>query len=167
MTGNHGEYDFWIVNLDSSGSLRWQKSLGGSASDYAYSMCKTDDGGFIVAGSSGSNDGDVTGNHGGGDYWVTKLITYPTGITSVSPTSPITVYPNPSTGSFYFSGVTEGSTIEVYNMMGQKINTTSPQSSPKGEGITAINLFGRAAGVYFYRVSDQNNTIQTGKLVVE
>jgi len=73
VTGNHGNADFWIVKLDTSGIIQWQKSIGGSGDDYAYSIEQTNDGGYIVAGSSNSNDGDVTGNHGDSDFWVVKL----------------------------------------------------------------------------------------------
>jgi hypothetical protein len=31
--GNHGNYDYWIVKLDSNGNMQWQKSLGGSSMD--------------------------------------------------------------------------------------------------------------------------------------
>ncbi len=73
ITANHGGYDYWIVRLDSMGTVQWQKSLGGSADDIAYSIQQTNDGGYIVAGESYSNDGDVTGNHGVIDYWIVKL----------------------------------------------------------------------------------------------
>ncbi|MFA7616312.1 MAG: T9SS type A sorting domain-containing protein [Weeksellaceae bacterium] len=73
VTGNHGDIDFWIVKLNSVGNIQWQKSLGGSDWDYAHSIQQTADGGYIVAGDSRSNDGDVTGNHGDGDYWIVKL----------------------------------------------------------------------------------------------
>lgn len=55
------------------GILEWQKSLGGSGIDIAFSIVQTLDGGYSVAGASNSNDGDVTGNHGGFDYWIVKL----------------------------------------------------------------------------------------------
>lgn len=74
VTGNHGGYDFWLVNLNSSGSIQWQKCYGGSNDDMAHSIQQTSDGGFILTGYSSSNDSDVTGNHGGiYDYWVVKL----------------------------------------------------------------------------------------------
>jgi len=73
VTGNHGSDDYWVVKLNSSGNIQWQKSLGGSGFDEAYSIQQTSDGGYIVAGISSSNDGDVTGNHGNYDYWVVKL----------------------------------------------------------------------------------------------
>src|SRR5690606_20007240 len=55
--------------------VEWQKSLGGSGEDTAHSIQQTADGGYIIAGSSVSNNGDVTGNHGNEDYWVVKLNT--------------------------------------------------------------------------------------------
>ncbi len=73
VSGNHGGRDAWVVKLNSSGEIEWQKCLGGTNYDFAYSIQQTSDGGFIVASITGSNDGDVSGNHGGSDYWVVKL----------------------------------------------------------------------------------------------
>ena len=53
--------------------IEWEKSLGGSAADFAYSIEPTEDGGFVVAGNTSSTDGDVTGNRGQTDVWVVKL----------------------------------------------------------------------------------------------
>jgi len=58
-SGNHGEYDIWIVQLEPYGDLQWQKCLGGSHAEYATSLQLTDDGGYINAGDTESNDGDV------------------------------------------------------------------------------------------------------------
>jgi len=73
VTGNHGDYDVWILKLSAAGAIQWGKSYGGSGADYAEGILLTADGGYIVAASSNSADGDVTGNHGGFDYWLLKL----------------------------------------------------------------------------------------------
>ncbi|MBK5286119.1 MAG: hypothetical protein JJE25_12025, partial [Bacteroidia bacterium] len=73
VTGQHGYGDYWVVKLDSFGTLQWQKCLGGDTMDYASSIIQTSDGGYIVAGHTRSNNGDVTGNHGSMDYWIVKL----------------------------------------------------------------------------------------------
>ncbi|HYV92717.1 MAG TPA: T9SS type A sorting domain-containing protein [Chitinophagales bacterium] len=76
VTGNHGETDFWIVKLNSSGTIEWQKSLGGSFDDQAYSVIPVMDHGYIACGWSRSGDGDVTGHHGNQNYsdvWVVKM----------------------------------------------------------------------------------------------
>jgi len=73
VTSNHGSSDYWVVKLNDTGAIQWQRSFGGSSDDDAYAIRQTTDGGYIVAGQSASNDGDVSGNHGGYDYWVVKL----------------------------------------------------------------------------------------------
>jgi len=70
---NHGGLDFWTVRLNSSGSILWQRALGGSNHDLAYAIAATSDGGFVATGYTYSNDGQVTGNHGQNDFWVVKL----------------------------------------------------------------------------------------------
>ena len=73
VSGNHGRFDFWVVKLNPSGDIVWQKCLGGSDDEEAHSIQQTSDGGFIVAGETYSNDGDVSGNHGLLDFWVVRL----------------------------------------------------------------------------------------------
>jgi hypothetical protein len=73
VTGNHGGNDMWVVKLDGNGNKAWQKTLGGSSSDGASAAIVTADGGYILAGSTSSKDGDVTGNHEASDMWVVKL----------------------------------------------------------------------------------------------
>ena len=72
VTGNHGAIDFWVIKLNSSGSLQWQKTFGGSLNDIARSVRQTTDGGYIIAGETTSNNGDITANHGISDYWIVK-----------------------------------------------------------------------------------------------
>lgn len=73
VSGNHGSRDAWIIKTDSNGLIIWQKCFGGSSFDWANSVQQTSDGGYIVAGVSDSQNGDVSGNHGIYDYWILKL----------------------------------------------------------------------------------------------
>jgi hypothetical protein len=73
VSGNHGGNDAWIVKLSSQGLIQWQKCLGGSGDEFGFAIDQTTDGGYILSGSTMSNDGDVSGNHGGNDAWVVKL----------------------------------------------------------------------------------------------
>jgi len=59
--------DIWILKLDLKGDIEWQRSYGGEANDYAYSIQQTSDGGYIVAGSAESF------SVGSGDFFVLKL----------------------------------------------------------------------------------------------
>lgn len=79
VTFHHGAstiQDWWIVKVDNSGAIQWQKSFGGSESEGIYCIKQTSDGGYILGGDSFSNNGDVTGHHGTvstPDAWVVKL----------------------------------------------------------------------------------------------
>jgi len=97
VSGNHGSKDYWVVKLNSSGTIEWQKCLGGTGWDEAYSIQQTSDGGFIVAGYTNSNDGDVSGNHGSKDYWVVKLTNEPDRINEIENYNLFSIYPNPFT----------------------------------------------------------------------
>ena len=72
---SQGNYDYWVVKLDASGSIQWQNTIGGSSTDELNSIQQTADGGYILGGHSSSNiSGDKTENSQGSfDYWVVKL----------------------------------------------------------------------------------------------
>jgi gliding motility-associated-like protein len=73
VVGNKGGQDYWILNIGANGNLNWQKTMGGSEADYANSVITDKDGGYIAAGISYSNNGDVDSARGNGDYWLVKL----------------------------------------------------------------------------------------------
>jgi len=62
-----GDEDAWILKLDSSGNVQWQKTYGATGGDDAYSIQQTSDGGYIVAGVTDSFGA------GSGDTWILKL----------------------------------------------------------------------------------------------
>ncbi len=70
-----GNYDYWIVKLNSSGTIQWENTIGGFSLDEASEVLALDDGTYIVGGSSVSSiGGDKTENGiGSFDYWVLKL----------------------------------------------------------------------------------------------
>jgi hypothetical protein len=70
-----GDFDYWILKLDATGTKTWDKSFGGSAMEELYSVRQTADGGYILGGISKSGiSGDKTqASKGLGDYWVVKL----------------------------------------------------------------------------------------------
>src|SRR3989441_3306760 len=62
-----GGNDAWVLRLDNTGRVIWQKAYGGKGDDVAFSVGQTSDGGFIVAGSTNSSGA------GGRDAWLFKL----------------------------------------------------------------------------------------------
>ncbi len=60
-------YDFWVLKLDSNGTITWQKIYDGADEDYGYSIQQTTDSGYIVAGDTYSFGVSMS------DIWVLKL----------------------------------------------------------------------------------------------
>ena len=75
ITSVHGGIngDLWVVKIDSTGNIQWQHSYVGSDTEGASSIFENAYGHIIITGTTGSNDGDVSGNHGAGDYWQIEL----------------------------------------------------------------------------------------------
>ena len=68
-----GGTDAWVARFSVFGELIWKKRYGGTKLDFANSIARGEGGGFIVAGVSYSDDGDLSGNHGYSDAWLLKL----------------------------------------------------------------------------------------------
>ena len=76
ITSNHGNYDYLVAKLDTSGNIFWIKTFGGSDVDKATSVTIDYNNSLIkVLGYSKSDDGDVAAgsNHGGYDIWMINL----------------------------------------------------------------------------------------------
>jgi hypothetical protein len=73
IANNHGYSDLLVVKLDASGNKQWIKTIGGSDREYSGVITTSTDGGYMLAGSSASTDGDMAGNRGMDDLCVLKL----------------------------------------------------------------------------------------------
>ena len=74
-TENAYAMDVWIVQINETGNIIWQTTIGGLLGDYLTSMKKTSDGGLILGCYSYSEAGaDKSENcYGSYDYWIVKL----------------------------------------------------------------------------------------------
>ncbi len=72
-TTAHGVGEFWGTKIDDSANLQWRGYYGGSSNDRAQSVVQADDGGYVMAGSTESNDFDIDNSRGSYDYWVVKV----------------------------------------------------------------------------------------------
>jgi len=72
---NRGINDYWVVKLSATGSIEWQRTLGGIGSEVANDVYANADGSILIAGNSNSDiSGDKTEpSKGGSDIWLIKL----------------------------------------------------------------------------------------------
>jgi hypothetical protein len=73
ITNNKGGYDYWVIKLEQDGHLHWKESYGGSGIDQAFSIAKTNNNSYLIAGRSNSQDGQISKNKGNFDAWVIHI----------------------------------------------------------------------------------------------
>ena len=73
ILSRHAGGDYWVIKLNSNGVKQWSNYYGGSFTDTAYDAIQTEDDGYIIVGSSDSNDVDITNNKGTYDFWIIKI----------------------------------------------------------------------------------------------
>lgn len=63
-----GEWDMWLVKVDSNGSGEFSRTFGGTGGDFCNTICQTPDSGYVLAGQTWSFG---PGSHGVG--WIVKV----------------------------------------------------------------------------------------------
>ena len=151
-TPSNGFADCWFVKINSSGAIMRQQTIGGANYDYTADIVLTQDGGFVVAATSNSdNSGDKTEDSKGlNDFWVYKMAPSVLGFYDKKLNTSISIYPNPTHDNFtidlgkHYTDVT----VQISNVLGQVISIEKYASVKTiQQEITA------SAGIYFLRVS--------------
>ncbi|MCW4016747.1 MAG: hypothetical protein NWF06_10290 [Candidatus Bathyarchaeota archaeon] len=62
-----GDADFWLIKVDSSGNMEWNRTYGGPEADVTTDMIQTSDGGYALAGKTYSFGA------GESDFWLIKV----------------------------------------------------------------------------------------------
>lgn len=80
-SANAGAADHWLVKLNASGDIQWERSYGFEGNDEGFSLIQTSDGGYFFGGvldftnSGGQGNDGLTRSaaHAGGEFWGTKV----------------------------------------------------------------------------------------------
>ncbi len=160
MVGHsNGWQDIWVCKVDSNGIFEWGKCLGGSDVEEGFSIKQTNDGGYIIAGSAKSIDGDinVTSNHGGVDAWVVKLSSLPVATNELeSFIMDFTL--EQDANNFYirfFSKKNDNVLISLYDLNGKKVFEEKAKINV-GINFSKIQCYGLTHGMYFLRMDGKN-----------
>lgn len=87
VTGKHGNSDAWLVYFDGLGNVVWNWCAGGTGADEGETVLEHADGSYyrLASTTSQEGDGDVAGNHGLMDLWLTRLGNSTTGSNDPAP----------------------------------------------------------------------------------
>ena len=139
--------DAWVLKLDESGNISWQKTYGGTYDEYARAISQTQDGGYIVAGGTRSfgsysdawflklnGRGDIIGCPIISDPDVTSYDTNAIILETILTESGPTVYAETSTATVTNTNVTVKETCYLPDIIVQSI-TTDPVSPDRGQQV--------------------------------
>lgn len=149
-----GEFDFWLVNLNNLGIIESQNTIGGNNLDRINAVIQTNNGNYVLGGSSKSNiSGDKTENSRGDyDFWIIKHA-QTLGIEENPFATAISLYPNPTKNTLQLSTQDKKiNQVNIYTMTGSKvlqldIDTVSP----------SVDVSNFASGVYFIQLYSGRN----------
>lgn len=73
---NIGGWDYWVIYMDETGNMQWDRTIGGSDNDVLFNLFQNQDGGYILAGASSSPvSGTKTDDTNGlNDFWLVKTV---------------------------------------------------------------------------------------------
>ena len=72
-TSSIHRYDAWVIKTDVNGNIEWSQNYGGTKSDGFEKIIIDSNGNYVLAGTSNSDDIDVTNNSGSTDFWFVKI----------------------------------------------------------------------------------------------
>jgi len=168
--GNEGEFDNWLVKIDSNGNLLCEKSFGGSLTEglynalYGQGIAKTPDDGILLTIGSESSDFDVPENRGNYDYWVYKvnLNGCENMATTEVNTQSVAIYPNPF--SDHIKVESKGNFIKKLQVLDLSGKLIKEEKNISAKNNFEFNLSDIKQGIYILKV-ETNNELQTFKIV--
>jgi hypothetical protein len=158
-----GDFDGYIVKTNANGDTLWTNTYVGTGEETISSVQQTSDDGYIMAGR--------TNSVGAGDFDMLLLKTDATGslsfVTSIHPNDipaiQYDIFPNPSQGVFSIQAAGKISSIEIFDVIGQRV-----YSKIVNANYATFDLSNQAKGIYFYQIRIGNSqSVQTGKIIFE
>jgi hypothetical protein len=160
---SRGDWDIWIVKLDSSGNFIWDKTYGGDDYDNGVIFKQTTDNGYILGSRSQSYiSGDKTVNNQGIEsYWILKLS--PDNLaTKQNSSSWFTYSPNPTSDivSINFEKIQEKVTVTISTLLGQIISKNNYYQTEN-----LICSIDAESGIYFVTIETNEEKEETIKII--
>ncbi|HNQ13491.1 MAG TPA: T9SS type A sorting domain-containing protein [Bacteroidia bacterium] len=151
VSGNNGGDDIFLAILNFNGQVLWNRCFGGPGQENARSMIEIGNKDLCMVAESSYNGGDVSGNHGYGDYWLVRLNEASTSVPNNSPIQPLEIFPNPfdNSISIKFKGSMEGN-LKVLDMIGNIVFEIDDFNS------RSINLSFLSTGIYFVNFTNKS-----------
>jgi hypothetical protein len=169
-----GKYDAVLFEIDSKGTLVWERSIGGSQDDYLCCAASYKNGDFLLAGSTSSQDGDLSPSADSG-IWIVKFRTSSESLSTKvnKPYFNIYTYPNPASSILKvgFSNTnTNGNreiTIKITDVSGGKLIQVVDNAGRDDRNEVTFDVSKLVAGIYRVTVSSESHSESIKVVVVK
>ncbi len=164
-----GDFDIWLIKTDVDGNAIGARTYGGRGFDYGFSVIKTDNNEYLITGTTGSFS-----SNGTFDAYLLKVHPdFTVGIDDDNMTIPDDIglsqnYPNPFNAktSIRFELTKQSQiTLDIYDVLGNKITTLANDIYPAGNHNISFDAFRYASGIYFYKL-DTGDYTETKKMLL-
>lgn len=180
ILSNHGEFDLFVAKFDSSGTVLWVKSAGGTEHDESYwnTIAADSKGNIYVCGHffspvmyfdsielANTNPDTIFVSE---DIFLGKLSSILTANVKAEVYSAfipsVHIFPNPfhATAVLQIDAGFKRGKFEIYNASGQLVRRDIITNS-----LTEFQREGLAEGIYFYRILLDNGQAVNGKFVIQ
>jgi len=146
--------DSTMDNGSNNGSVT--VNVSGGVSPYTYSWSPVSGTTNSISGLSAGSYCCVISDVNECGQTVCVTVTSDAGIDNINNTSNVNIYPNPTSGNFMITGVSDGQVIELYNYLGQQLNTTIADKTT-----IHFDVSQRASGIYLIRILNTNGKVVT------
>ncbi len=165
-----GGCDIYVVKTDGNGDLQWSGTMGDDNVDIGYCVRQTDDGNFVIAGSTISFGGAVR------DAFLIKISS---GLVDVESDMADFIpgefrlmqnYPNPfnaGTNIEFYLSENSNVSIEVFNVLGQKIADLLNEPLISGKHVVRWDASDQTSGIYFYRINTDRDSFSEKMLFLK
>jgi len=146
IEANIGANDYWIVELNNSGVILNQNTLGGIDDEILTSINLNSNGELLLAGASNSNiSGDKTeSSRGREDYWIVKHSAN-LGLDENALYSTINIYPNPAKNSLQLNADNQQiDQVKIFSVKGDLVQQIEGFETSK-----TIDVSPLASGIYY------------------
>ena len=160
-----GAYDIYISRLDASGNFVWAINMGGTDYEVGRGLALDTTGKVYSTGAfGGTADFDpgvgifnLTTGFGNGDIYISKIGNTITGISELTNSFTVNIYPNPTNGLIHFTSLAN---VQLLTITGQVIASK--------KSVMMLDISEIPQGTYFILFTDsKGEVLKTGKIVKE
>jgi hypothetical protein len=161
--------EIFVVKYAPTGNAVWAKQMSGNGNDFGRSIVTDPQGDVYTSGEFSSNIFSLTNvtlintTSNTSDMYCAKIARFDptTSLEEMNAANEAVLFPNPNNGVFFLRADVPVSKIEIVNMLGQKV-----YAAPVTSRNQQIDLSAHPAGVYFYSATTLQNSVITGKIII-